>query len=98
MDHEKLIEAYTKALNDAVAAHTQLISQSQVNLNKTLENAKAELASLVDSADMVENKPLPESAWVNDHLVLNKEAVELFQGLLKAVGDLVPELKKMVQK
>ena len=33
MDHEKLIEAYTKALNDAVAAHTQLISQSQGDLN-----------------------------------------------------------------
>lgn len=98
MDHEKLIEAYTKALNDAVAAHTQLISQSKADLAATLESAKAELAALAESAEPVEQKPLPESAWVKDHLVLNKEAVDLFQGLLKAVGDLVPELKKMVQK
>jgi uncharacterized coiled-coil protein SlyX len=98
MDQEKLIEAYTKALNDAVAAHTQLISQSQADLAATMDKAKAELESLVKSAEQVEEKPLPESAWVKDHLVLNQEAVELFQGLFKAISDLVPELKKLAHK
>jgi hypothetical protein len=98
MNADQLIEAYTEALNNAVKAHTQLVAKSQADLAATIENAKTELESLVKSAEVIDEKPLPESAWVKDHLVLNKEAVELFQGLFKAISDLVPELKKLTHK
>ena len=98
MDANELIAAYTRSLNEAVEAHAKLVADSQKELDATIEKAKGSLAELVEKAEKEGEVPQPESAWVKDHLVLNKEAVDLFQNLFKAIGELVPELKKLASR
>jgi hypothetical protein len=99
---EQVLDSYRTQLDNVVNSHTAMLDKAKGELAAVIEKSNAEVAALMQELLRQSNpepeKPKPEVAWVKDHLVLNPEAIKMFDRLFTAINEILPELAKMVKK
>lgn len=92
------LDEYKKMLAESAEAHNQLLEQARERFDKIVMDAQKQLdESVAKASGKPEAKQAPESVWVEDHLVLNRSAVDLINQTISGVGDLLPEIAKFVK-
>lgn len=97
-DFKKIIDQYNATLNAAVKKHEDMLNGARDEFQSIMEASAAELAKLSGAAEEQTEKPeQPESAWVKDHLVLNKPAAEMMQKIFDNLAVVLPEVAKIIK-
>ena len=101
---EQILEQYKSQLDSVVNSHNAMLDKARGELAAVIEKSNAEVSKLMTELQQQAGlgpeaaKPQPEVAWVEDHLVLNPPAIEMFDRLFTAINDVLPELAKLVKK
>ena len=98
-DYETAIGQYRELLEASTKQFAGLLEKANEELKASVGEAKAAMEKqLVAAKEQVEKdtpkKEVPESAWVKDHLILNKAAVDLIDGMFTQFREVLQSLSK----
>lgn len=101
---DQVLEKYRNQLNTVVSQHSSMIDSAREELKELIESSNQEMLELVQklsadtAAEVEEEEPKPETAWVEDHLVLNPQAVALFTKMFEVMAEVLPDIGKLLKR
>ena len=98
-EYETAMGQYKGLLEASTRQFAGLLAKANEELKASVGEAKAEMErQLLNARAQVEKdtpvKAVPESAWVKDHLVLNKAAVDLIDSMFTQFRDVLQGLSE----
>ena len=100
-EYDNAFGRFEKLLEQSTAQFAGLLEDANSQLKASVAEAKQQMEQqLIESQQKIDKEAEgpkadpPESAWVKDHLVLNKPAVELFNSMFEQFQAVLQELMK----